>query len=130
LRLKAIMISGRTLAQGAACEDKMSADFLAATSVCSLSQDDYQELGLSGGGNVILKSSFGQAVLSARSDPGLTKGMVFIPVGPWANALVGPDTGGCGTPHFKGVEVEVEATEAPVLGVRDLFRDITKEVEA
>jgi formylmethanofuran dehydrogenase subunit D len=51
-------------------------------------------------------------------------------MGPWANALVGSDTGGCGTPQFKGVEVEVEATEAPVLGVRDLFRDITKGVEA
>lgn len=128
--MKAIMISGRTLAQGAACEDKMSADFLAATSVCSLSQDDYQQLGISGGRNVILKNGFGRAVLSARSDPGLPKGMVFIPMGPWANVLVGPDTGGCGTPHFKGVEVEVEATEAPVLGVRDLFRDMTSGVEA
>ena len=128
--MKAIMISGRTLAQGVACENKMSADFLAATSVCSLSQDDYQQLGLLEGKNVLLKNGFGQAVLSARSDPGLPAGVVFIPMGPWANALVGSDTGGCGTPQFKGVEVEVEATEAPVLGVRDLFRDITKGVEA
>jgi formylmethanofuran dehydrogenase subunit D len=128
--LKAIMISGRTLAQGVACENKMSADFLTAASVCSLSQGDYQQLGLSEGKNVILKNGFGQAVLSARTDPGLPAGVVFIPMGPWANVLVGPETGGCGTPHFKGVEVEVEATEAPVLGVRDLFRDITREVEA
>lgn len=128
--MKAIMISGRTLAQGVACENKMSADFLAAASVCSLSQGDYQQLGLFEGRNAILKNGFGQAVLSARSDPGLPTGVVFIPMGPWANALVGSDTGGCGTPQFKGVEVEVEATEAPVLGVRDLFRDITKGVEA
>jgi len=128
--LKAIMISGRTLAQGVACENKMSADFLAAASVCSLSQGDYQQLGLFEGRNAILKNGFGQAVLSARSDPSLPTGVVFIPMGPWANALVGSDTGGCGTPQFKGVEVEVEATEAPVLGVRDLFRDITKGVEA
>jgi formylmethanofuran dehydrogenase subunit D len=128
--LKAIMISGRTLAQGATCEDKMSADFLAATSVCSLSQDDYQRLGPLEGKNVILKNSFGQAVLSARADPGLPTGVVFIPMGPWANVLVGPETGGCGTPQFKGVEVEVETTEAPVLGVRDLFRDMTKGVGA
>lgn len=128
--MKAIMISGRTLAQGAACENKMSADFLTATSVCSISQGDYQQLGLSEGKNVLLKSSFGQAVLSARADPGLPAGVVFIPMGPWANVLVGPETGGCGTPQFKGVDVEVEATEDRVLGVRELFRDITKGVEA
>jgi formylmethanofuran dehydrogenase subunit D len=128
--LKAIMISGRTLAQGATCEDKMSADFLAATSTCSLSQGDHQRLGLSEGKNVLLKNGFGQAVLSARADPGLPAGVVFIPMGPWANVLVGPDTGGCGTPQFKGVEVEMETTEAPVLGVRELFRDVAKEVEA
>jgi formylmethanofuran dehydrogenase subunit D len=128
--LKAIMISGRTLAQGVTCEDKMSSDFLAANSVCSLSQDDCQRLGLLEGENVLLKNDFGQAVLSARADPGLPAGVVFIPMGPWANVLVGPETEGCGTPHFKGVEVEVGATDAPVLSVRDLFRDMIKGVEA
>jgi formylmethanofuran dehydrogenase subunit D len=91
---------------------------------------DHQRLGLSEGKNVLLKNGFGQAVLSARADPGLPAGVVFIPMGPWANVLVGPDTGGCGTPQFKGVEVEMETTEAPVLGVRELFRDVAKEVEA
>ncbi len=120
--MKAIMISGRTLAQGAGCESKMSPDFLRAVSVCHLSSEDYKSLGLSEGRNVLLKNSVGQAVLSARPDPGLSKGLVFIPMGPWANALVGKDTGGCGTPHFKGVEVEVVATDEPVLEIRDLFR--------
>ncbi len=122
--MKAIMISGRTLAQGAGCESKMSADFFKAASVCSLSEKDYNSLGLSDGRNVLVKNSFGQAVLSARMDAGLPPGMVFIPMGPWANVLVGPDTGGCGTPQYKGVEVDVEATDKPVLGARELFGDI------
>jgi formylmethanofuran dehydrogenase subunit D len=122
--VKAIMISGRTLGQGAACESKMSPEFFRATSVCSVSEKDYLSLGLSQGKNVLISNGFGQAVLSAHMDPGLPPEMVFIPMGPWANALVGPDTGGCGTPHFKGVEVNVEATDASVLEIKELFRDI------
>jgi formylmethanofuran dehydrogenase subunit D len=122
--VKAIMISGRTLGQGAACESKMSPEFFRATSVCSVSEEDYEYLGLSQGKNVHISNGFGHAVLSAHKDPGLTRQMVFIPMGPWANALVGPDTGGCGTPHFKGVEVNIEATNAPVLEIKELFRDI------
>lgn len=119
--MKAIMISGRTLAQGANCESKMSPDFLKAVSVCHLSNEDYSSLGLSGGKNVLLKNEFGEIVLSPRMDAGLPREMVFIPIGPWANVLVGPDTGGCGTPQFKGVKIEVVATDAPVQDLRDLF---------
>jgi formylmethanofuran dehydrogenase subunit D len=121
LYLKAIMISGRTLAQGAGCEAKMTQEFVKAVSVCSLSEDDYKALKLSEGSNILAKNSFGQTVMSARMDAGLPSGMIFIPMGPWANILVGPDTGGCGTPQFKGVEVEIEATDLPVQDIRDLF---------
>jgi len=122
--LKAIMISGRTLAQGASCECKMSPDFFNAASVCFLSEQDYISLALSSDKNVLLKNEFGQVVLTARQDAGLPSGMVFIPMGPWSNILVGSDTGGCGTPQFKGVEIELETTDAPVADIRDLFRSM------
>ncbi len=122
--MKAIMISGRTLAQGAGCECKMNPDFYKVVSVCSLSEEDYKSLGLTDGKNVLVKNEFGEAVFSARSDAGLPQGVIFIPMGPWANVLVGPDTGGCGTPQYKGVSVEVEATDSPVLEVRELFRNV------
>lgn len=118
------MISGRTLAQGANCESKMSPDFLKAVSLCHLSKEDYESLCLSEGKNVLLKNEFGETVLLPQVDAGLRRGMVFIPMGPWANVLIGPDTGGCGTPQFKGVEIEVEATNSPVLDIRDLFPNI------
>ncbi len=124
--MKAIMISGRTLAQGAGCECKMSPDFFKAVSVCSLSDEDYKTLGLTDKRNVVIKNEYGSAVFSARIDEGLPPGIIFIPMGPWANVLVGPDTGGCGTPQFKGVEVEVQATDRAVQDVRDLFRSIVK----
>ncbi len=122
--LKAVMISGRTLAQGASCECKKSEDFFKAVSTCSLSEKDYSSLGLTDGKNVLVKNKFGQVVLSSRKDSGLPSGLVFIPMGPWANAVVGSDTGGCGTPHYKGVEVDVEATDMPVLTERELFKGI------
>lgn len=117
----ATMISGRTLAQGAGCESKMSTDFFRAVAICHLSEKDFKSLGLSEGQNVLLKNEFGQVVLTAKKDAGLPDSMVFIPMGPWANVLVGTESGGCGTPHFKGLEVEVAATDSPVLNIRELF---------
>ena len=117
----ATMISGRTLAQGAGCESKMSLDFFKAAAICHLSEKDFKSLELSEGKNVLLKNEFGQVVLTAKADAGLPDSMVFIPMGPWANVIVGKETGGCGTPHFKGLEVEVAATNSPVLNIRELF---------
>ncbi len=120
------MISGRTLAQGASCECKKSDEFFKAVSTCLLSEKDYSSLGLTDGENVLIKNRSGQVVLSGRVDPGLPSGIIFIPMGPWANVVVGPDTGGCGTPHYKGVEVDVEATDKPVLTERELFKNIRR----
>jgi formylmethanofuran dehydrogenase subunit D len=124
--LKAIMISGRTLGQGASCEAKMSPEFFKATSFCALSELDYNALGISEGRNVLVRTEFGEVVVSAKKDEGLPSGVIFIPMGPWANAVVGPDTGGCGTPQFKGVEVEVEKTKMAVMDVKELFSDLKR----
>ena len=124
--MKAIMISGRTLSQGASCEQKMSIEFLKAVSVCHLSEENYRLLDLCEGKNVLLKNEFGEAVLTPKMDVGLPNDMVFIPMGPWANILVGKDTGGCGTPQFKGLEVDVAATDSHVLDIRDLFKPLRR----
>lgn len=125
--MKAIMISGRTLGQGATCEAKTSPEFFKATSFCSLSEEDYSSLDLKEGGNVRVATPFGEVVVSARTDDGLPSGMIFIPMGPWANVLVGPNTGGCGTPQFKGVEADVASTDMLVKDVRELFGDLVEE---
>jgi formylmethanofuran dehydrogenase subunit D len=128
--LKAIMISGRTLGQGATSEAKMSSEFFKATSFCALSERDYNALDVSEGGNVLVRTKFGEVVVSAKMDAGLPSGVIFMPMGPWANAVVGPETGGCGTPQFKGVEAEVEGTKMAVKNVRELFTDLKTRGEA
>jgi len=122
--LKAIMISGRTLGQGASLEAKMSPEFFNATSTCAISESDYNALGISGDENVLVRTEFGEVVLSARKDDGLPPGVIFIPMGPWANAVVGQNTGGCGCPLFKGTEAEVEPTKTRVKDVCELFADL------
>jgi formylmethanofuran dehydrogenase subunit D len=102
----------------------MSPDFFKAVSICHLSENDFKLLGLSEGRNVLIKNDYGQVVLTAKMDAGLPDSMVFIPMGPWANAVVGTETGGCGTPHFKGLAVDVDATDSPVLNIRELFSGI------
>ena len=124
--LKAIMISGRTLGQGASLEAKTSPEFFKATSICALSGSDYDALGISGDANVLVRTEFGEVVVSARKDDGLPQGVVFIPMGPWANAVVGKDTGGCGCPLFKGTEAEVERSENKVKDIRELFEDLLR----
>ncbi len=120
------MISGRTLAQGSACEDKMTQNYFQAASVCSLSEPDYKDLGQAERKNVLVRSGFGEVVLSSRMDQGLPQGIIFIPAGPWANVLIGAETGGCGTPQFKGIEVEVEYTDSDVKDIRLLFKELSK----
>lgn len=102
----------------------MCDDFTKAASICFLSEKDFKALNLSSGRNVLIKNAYGRVVMAPRIDKGLPPGMVFMAMGPWANALVGPDTGGCGTPQFKGVEVVLEPTDEPVMDVRDLFTNI------
>ncbi|NYT02107.1 MAG: molybdopterin dinucleotide-binding protein [Methanosarcinales archaeon] len=122
------MISGRTLGQGACCEAKMSPVFPKEVAFCSISEEDFRTLELPDDGNVVVTSDFGHTVLKARKDDGLPSGLVFIPMGPWANALVGPDTGGCGMPQFKGLQVEVAPTGERVLEVRELFAGLGRSV--
>jgi formylmethanofuran dehydrogenase subunit D len=104
----------------------MSTDFLNAVGVCHLSEEIYRLLDLCEGKNVQLKNEFGETVLAPKMDTGLPNDMVFIPMGPWANILVGKDTGGCGTPQFKGLEVDVAATDSPVLSIRELFQPLMR----
>jgi formylmethanofuran dehydrogenase subunit D len=42
-------------------------------------------------------------------------------MGPWANAVIDPDTRGCGMPGFKGVPAEVEATNDRILLMKELI---------
>ncbi len=102
------MISGRTLEQAKEMHSgKNSKSYREAVGKVYVSPLLLNELGLAEGEKIVLKSSFGRAEARAYVDPGLPHFVVFIPMGPVANLLVGYETEGTGMPSFKSVQVEV-----------------------
>ncbi|MGZ8886382.1 MAG: molybdopterin dinucleotide binding domain-containing protein, partial [Halobacteriota archaeon] len=70
----------------------------------------------------------GEVVVRAIKSPyGPHPGIVFIPMGPWANQVVDPETNTTGMPSYKGIMVTI--TPAPgkkVLGAIDLIKTTTQ----
>jgi formylmethanofuran dehydrogenase subunit D len=56
-------------------------------------------------------TEFGEVVVFAKAKDGNPEGLAFIPMGLWANAVLSPDTHGCGMPGFKGVPAEIDVTD-------------------
>ncbi len=105
---KFILITGRTAGQGEALpKGKESEDYRQATECIEMNPVDRERLGLQAGQRVRVRTAFGEAVLVLREKE-LPEGMVFVPLGPGANALIGAETRGTGMPDSKGLEVEVE----------------------
>lgn len=72
-----------------------------------MSRPDREHLGVEEGRHVRVRTAFGEAELELREND-LPEGMIFVPMGPMANALIGSETRGTGMPDSKGVEAEVE----------------------
>jgi formylmethanofuran dehydrogenase subunit D len=79
--------------------------------------DDLAQLGIEEGTHVEIRTSSGHVEVRARVGD-LPSGLLFMPLGPAANALIGIETAGTGMPAFKGVEVMV----VPVGGGREELR--------
>lgn len=121
MTLNAILITGRTINQGATIENKTSMDYQEATAYCELNSKDIGILGISPGSSVSVKTEFGDVVVKLKENSGNPDGMAFIPMGPWANAVVDPDTKGCGMPGFKGIPADIEPTGDKILLMKELI---------
>jgi len=119
-----ILISGRTIEQGTNLENKLSEAYKNAVAVCELSEEDLKKLGLKGDGSerVRVRTAAGEVVVTAKKGAGYPEGIAFIPMGPWANAVVSGETKGAGMPFFKGIEAEIEKTDEEVPSVHELMR--------
>ena len=103
-----ILITGRTAKQGAALsKGKDSNEYRRATGFVAVSRADRERLGLEEGRRVRLRTAFGEVELELREE-NLPAGIIFVPMGPAANALIAADTQGTGMPDSKGLGVEVE----------------------
>jgi formylmethanofuran dehydrogenase subunit D len=127
--LTANLITGRTIEQGVAIEGwKDKQEYVDAAGFVHIDPSDFKTLGVWPGSNVLVTSEYGEVVVKAiRSPYGPHPGIVFIPMGPWANQVVNPDTKTTGMPSFKGIPVTI--TPAPgqkILDAITLVKTTTK----
>ncbi len=101
------LITGRTKKQAHGLHKGIgSPDYIAATSYVEICPDDIASLGIIEGQKVKLLSEAGSVELAVHSAD-IPIGLLFIPMGPAANQLVGPETFGTGMPSFKGMQIKV-----------------------
>ena len=112
------LISGRTIQQGVAIEGgKEKPLYRTAAGIIEMDHDDLKKLGAWKNTNVKVTSPHGSVIVKAiEATQGPHPGVAFIPMGPWANSIINPNTYSTGMPTFKGVPVNVDvAINEPVL---------------
>ncbi|MFQ5815564.1 MAG: molybdopterin dinucleotide binding domain-containing protein [Candidatus Hydrothermarchaeaceae archaeon] len=123
--LKVTLTTGRSIAQGEAIEGgKSKEDYVKAAAICELDPGDMKKLGATEGDSVMASTAYGEVILRAvKSKQAPHAGIAFVPMGPWVNSIMNPDTNATGMPSLKDVDAEIEvAKDAEVLSARELVR--------
>jgi formylmethanofuran dehydrogenase subunit D len=106
-----ILISGRTIAQGTTRDGRKTLkEYVDSCAICEVDPEDLGKLQIKEGDIVKVTTNYGTvAVRAVASTQAPHSGIVFIPMGPWANEVIGPETDGVGMPSFKSVLAEIAA---------------------
>ena len=123
--MKFILTSGRTIDQGVALEgEKLGRENMKACAICEFDKGDYKKLDCMIGTPVKVTTDFGEVVVYSQiTEQGPHPGLIFIPMGPWANAVVDPETYGTGMPSYKGTDAEVKVVkDGKVLSALELIK--------
>jgi formylmethanofuran dehydrogenase subunit D len=123
-KLKVTLLTGRTIEQGVGKEHgKSSKEYLESVSVCYLDPDDLKRLRIKENTNILVSTEHGAVVVRAQKSLRTPHpSIIFIPYGPWANAIADPKTHSIGMPSFKGIPAEIEpAPDKPVLSLQELL---------
>lgn len=117
------LITGRTINQGRGKEHgKFSEEYLANVAVCEMNPEDMRRLNIKDGTNIWITTEVGSVIVKARKSRRIkTPGVIFMPYGPWANAVIKPESEGTGMPLLKGLKANVEPTEDKVSNLQDLL---------
>lgn len=104
------LISGRTFMQGVAIEGhKHEEEYIKACGIVEMDVKDMKAIKVYPGQNVRVKTDFGEVIVRAvKATQGPHPGLVFIPMGPWANQVTSTDTQSTGMPGYKGVRATIE----------------------
>ena len=122
-----ILLTGRTINQGVALEGgKTTKENVRAAAICAFDKEDFKKLDCLVGTPVKIISDYGEVVVySTISEEGPHPGIIFIPLGPWANQVVNPDSQSTGTPTYKGIMTKVEVLKnGTVLDALDLIKTL------
>jgi formylmethanofuran dehydrogenase subunit D len=125
-KLKVTLLTGRTIEQGVGKEaGKATEKYFESTTMCYMDSGDMKKLGIKSNSNILVTTPNGSIVLRAIKYPrGAMPGMIYIPYGPWANAIVSDETTSIGMPSFKGTPAEVEpAPDKSVLTLKELVKN-------
>lgn len=110
-----LMTTGRTTRQGSFVERKNAPNYRDEASCIRINPVDMFELLVEEKDAVRVTGPGGSVVMLVRPDPMLPRGLVFVCLGPYANALASPWTHGTGMPDYKTVPVSIEPTiESPL----------------
>ena len=122
--LKVILTSGRTIEQGITLPGiKISTEAKESTGVCFMDPDDMEKLKLIENQLVEIQTSEGEIVVKAKkSKDAPHPGIVFMPLGIYANWIIPPGSDGLGVPDFKGINATVKPTNKSILEVEELVR--------
>ena len=126
--VETLVTSGRTLKQGRAMElGKLGPEYLKEVAICEMDKVTLGALGIEEGDPVRVETLHGSVVVTSKIDRRAEPGVVFIPCGPYANAITGSDTEESGMPDFKGVSAQIFAAKGEsVLDVKQLLKQIVE----
>ena len=125
-KLRVTLLTGRTIEQGVGKErGKASKEYVESVSVCYMDPEDLKRPGIKEKTNVQVSTEHGSVVVKAvKSLRNPHPSVIFIPYGPWANAVVNPETHSIGMPSLKGIPAEVEpAPDKPILMLEKLLEE-------
>ena len=125
-RLQVTLLTGRTIDQGVGKErGKASEEYRESVSICHIDPGDLKKLGIKQKGNVLVSTTFGSVVVKAVKSPRAPHpGVIFMPYGLWANAIIDPETHSIGMPSLKGIPAEIQpAKDRPMLSLRELLKE-------
>lgn len=126
--VEALLTSGRTLKQGRAMElGKLGPEYLKEVAYCEMDTVTLESLGLEEGDPVLVETQYGSVIVSSKVDRRAEPGVVFIPCGPYANAVIGSETESTGMPKFKGITAQLFAAKGKtVLDVEKLLKKMVE----
>ncbi len=120
------LITGRTLKQGITMEEsKISQSYQDTCAVAYLNEKDMMKFGIKEGDLIKVKSDYGEVVVKCFKGS-VDEENLFIPMGPWANTLIGGNTDGTGMPNFKGIDVKISKTDEKILNVKEIIQKLIK----